>query len=232
MFKILQYNFLSLTRFKMAKYQFAPEYFGFILVVGLFTTIFIGVSSEDALVIGDIKIMNFNIIALFYFIAPILSDIFMYKFYDPNYQYLKLLYPFKVSKVIFIDVLIELFNFKVVFLLCFIIAYIPFCLTYDLIIFERTSITGFFLIITIYINSCLLIRVLKDILKNKVNKSHKNYLKLFALLLFVLITYNENVNLIDLNNYQTIYLLFKISISLIILLIISLYLINVKYDKV
>jgi hypothetical protein len=232
MFKILQYNFLSLTRFKIAKYQFAPEYIGFILVVGLFTTMFTGISSEDALVIGDIKIMNFNIIALFYLIAPILSDIFMYQFYDPNYQYLKLLYPFKVSKAIFIDVLIELFNFKVVFLLCFIIAYIPFCLTYDLIIFEKTSITGFFLIITIYINSCLFIRVLKDIIKNKVNKSHKNYLKLFALLLFILVTYNENVNLIDLDNYQTIYLLFKISISLIILLIISLYLINVKYDKV
>ena len=216
----------------MAKYQFAPEYIGLILVVGMFTTMFLGITSEDALVIGEIKIINFNIIALFYFIAPILSDIFMYKFYDPNYQYFKLLYPFKISKVIFIDVLIELFNFKIVFLIFFIIAYIPFCLTYDLMIFEKTSITGFFLIITAYINSCLLIRILKDILKNKVNKSHKNYLKLFTLLLFVLITYNENVNLIDLNNYQTIYLLFKISISLIILLIISLYLINVKYDKV
>ncbi|MDD7913783.1 hypothetical protein [Polaribacter ponticola] len=128
----------------MAKYQFAPEYIGLILVVGMFTTMFLGITSEDALVIGEIKIINFNIIALFYFIAPILSDIFMYKFYDPNYQYFKLLYPFKISKVIFIDVLIELFNFKIVFLIFFIIAYIPFCLTYDLMIFEKTSITGFF----------------------------------------------------------------------------------------
>jgi hypothetical protein len=232
MFKIFQYNFLSLTRFKIAKYQFAPEYIGFILVVGLFTTILLGVSSEDAFVVGEIKIMNFNIIALFYLIAPILSDIFMYKFYDPNYQYFKLLYPFKISKVIFIDVIIELFSFKIVFLILFIIAYIPFCLTYDLMIFERTSITGFFLIITAYINSCLFIRLLKDIIKNKVNKSHKNYLKLFALLIFILITYNENVNLIDLYNSQTIYLFFNFSISLIILLIILLYLVNIKYDRI
>lgn len=232
MLKILQYNFLSLTRFKISKYQFAPEYIGFFLVAGLFSVIFIGVSSESSLLIDEKKIMNFNIIALFYFFAPILSDVFMYKFYDPNYQYFKLLYPYKIFKVILIDVLIELFSFKLLFLICFIIAYIPFCLTYGLVIFENVSIIGFLLIITIYINSCLFIRLIKDLVKNKVNNYHKNYLKLFAVLIFILMTFNENANLIDLDDLETIYIFFSFSISLILILIVLLYLINIKYDKI
>jgi hypothetical protein len=230
--KILQYNFLTLSRFKISKYQFAPEYIAFFIVAALFSVIFIGVSSEESLMVYEKKIMNFNIIALFYFIAPILSDIFMYKFYDPNYQYFKLLYPFKTSKIIFIDTLVELFSYKILFILCFLIAYIPFCLTYDLILFENISFIGFFLIITTYINSCLFIRIVKDLIKNKVQNSHKNYLKLFIVLIFILMTFNENYNLIDLNNSKTVYIFFNFSLISILTLIVILYFINIKYDRV
>lgn len=232
MIKILQYNFLTLSRFKISKYQFAPEYIGFFIATALFSVMFIGVSSEEPLIVYEKKYMNFNIIALFYFIAPILSDIFMFKFYDPNYQYFKLLYPFKTSKIIFIDTLVEIFSYKILFILCFLIAYIPFCLTYDLILSENISFIGFFLIITTYINSCLFIRIIKDLIKNKVQNSHKNYLKLFIVLIFILMTFNENYNLIDLDNSKTVYIFFNFSLISILTLIVILYFINVKYDRV
>jgi hypothetical protein len=232
MLKIIQYNFISLKRIKIARYQFAPEYIALFILVGLFTIAFIGLSSESPIKYYDFNILNYNKLAFFYLLAPIFIDIFMFKYVGSNYQYFKLLYPFKLSKIIFIDLLLELFSFKIAFIVFFVLAYIPFCLTYNLKITGVIPVFGFLLIICMYINSCLIIRVIKDVMKNKAYDFHKNFLKLFFVVVFVLLTVNENINFINFNSYITIFWFLSFAILSIIVLVILLYLINIKYDKI
>jgi len=232
MLKIIQYNFISLKRIKIARYQFAPEYIALFILVGLFTMAFIGVSSENPIKYGNQDILNYNKLAFFYLLAPIFADVFMFKYVGSNYQYSKLLYPYKLSKIILIDILIELFSFKMVFILCFILMYVPFCLTYNLNITGIIPVLGFALIICMYINSCLIIRVIKDAMKNKAYDFHKNFLKLFFVVMFVLLTVNENINFLKLDSFKTVFWFLSFAALSIIVLVILLYLINIKYDKV
>lgn len=232
MLKIIQYNILTLSRFKMAKYQLIPEYLGLIAVIVLSSLMFTGISCEEIIVDGKLKYMNFNILALYFFLAPILSDVFMYNFYDINYKYFKLLYPFKSLKIIFIDMLLELLSYKLFFILFFVILYIPFCITYDLTFIDNKSLKGFCLIVSMYINACLFVRLIKDIGKDMFFKSYKNYLKLFLVFIVVLLVVNENTKTFTLSKFETAFFLLYISFLSLIVLSGTLYLINIKNDRI
>ncbi|WP_445748885.1 hypothetical protein, partial [Polaribacter sp.] len=93
--EIFNYNLFVFTRFKMAGYQFLPEYFAIIIMIILSTTISMGVSSEELIIYESIRYINFNILSIFFFLFPIIAEVFMYDFYDTNYKYFKLLFPFK-----------------------------------------------------------------------------------------------------------------------------------------
>ncbi len=231
MLKILYYNFITLSRFKMAKYQVIPEYIAIFTVIGLFTMIFMGVSSEEIIVHNNNKYMNFNILALYFFITPILSDIFMNNFYDVNYKYFKLLFPFNIFKTITIDVLLEILNYKLLFIFFFIALYIPFCSVYELSYINQNAIIGFCLVIIMYLNACLSIRLIKYLWNENFMKVYKNYLKAFLIILGALFIVNENTKTLTLNSFETTIHLSFFSVGLTILLTSAIFLINIKNDK-
>lgn len=232
MVEIFKYHYYNLLRFNIATYNLPPEYLGMIFTMGVFTAIFIGTISETPILFEQIRIMNFNKLALFYFISPLVIDLFTYKSYDPNYQYLRVLYPFKLKKIIFIDFLIEFFSYKLILLCYLALAYVPFCLYYKIEVFEIHSFyLGITLIILMYINSCLLIRIIKDSLKNKELNVYKNYFKLFSVVTFIILVINDNTNYMSLNSYETIYKLLVSGIFLLFVLILFIFLINLKDDK-
>jgi hypothetical protein len=103
---------------------------------------------------------------------------------------------------------------------------------YKIEVFEIHSFSlGITLIILMYINSCLLIRIIKDSLKNKELNVYKNYFKLFSVVTFIILVINENTNYMRLNSYETIYKLLISAIILLFVLILFIFLVNLKDDK-
>ncbi len=216
----------------MAGYQFLPEYFAIIIMIILSTTISMGVSSEELIIYESIRYINFNILSIFFFLFPIIAEVFMYDFYDTNYKYFKLLFPFKTKKNILIDVLIEIFSYKLLLIIVFLGLLLPFSFIYDFKLLDLKSIFGFFLIITSYISSCILIRIIKDIGKDNLINTNKNHLKLILAIFIVLFVLNDNTKTLPINALKTSFFLFVFIIVLILLSTIWLFYINSKNDRV
>lgn len=230
--EIFNYNLFVFTRFKMAEYQFLPEYFAIIIMIILSTTISMGVSSEELIAYQSSRYINFNILSIYFFLFPIFAAVFMYDFYDTNYKYFKLLFPFKTKKIILIDFLIEIFSYKLLLIIVFLVLLLPFSFIYNFKLLDITSIFGFFLIITSYVSSCILIRIIKDIGKDNLINTHKNHLKLILAIFIGLFILNENTKTLPINNLKTSFFLFVFIIVIILLSMIRLFHINSKNDRV
>jgi len=230
---ILKYHYYNLKRFNISTLKLLPpEYLGLFFVITLFSIIIFGVSSENCLNNEGYNFIDFNKLAFFYFVAPIFIEAFMYKQYDPNYVYLKVTLPFSNYKIIFIDFLVEFFSIKFIFLFLFPFLYIIFSLSYNLKLFNYSFFKyGFFLILLMYINSCLLINLLKSLVRNSKLDIYKNYVKFFILILIILFIFNENYLWIQFKIASTIFLLINIFVIVFFLQIILLLSINKINDK-
>lgn len=229
--EIFNYNLTLFTRFKMAEYQFLPEYFAVIIMITLSTTICMGVSSEELIIYESNRYINFNILTIYFFLFPILAEVFMYDYYDTNYKYFKILFPFKTKKNILIDVLIEILSYKLLLLIIFLVLFVPFSFVYNFKSLDTKSIFGFFLIIISYVSSCIFIRIIKDVGKDNFINSYKNHLKLILAIFIVFFIFNENTKMLPLNKFSTLTFLLVFLIVLNTLSFTLLFQINSKNDR-
>ncbi len=231
--ELLKYQFITLSRFRISQFQFLPEYLGLLFALLVFTIILLGVSSEEQLSYDNDKFINYTYIFIYFLVMPIFLESFMKKSYMPNYRYLKLLFPFSLTKMVFIDILFELFSFKLFILFFYLVLVIPFSIVYEVhFIGKPLSVLGMVLVILIYMNSCLLILTIKSFMKSRALKFYSNFLKLFVIVFFVMYFIFNNINLMKYDTLEVFKNLISILSIAFFVLFVLIYMINLKYDKV
>lgn len=229
--QIIKYHFISLTRFEIAKYRIAPEYIALIFTIFLFSTIILGLSVENPIYIEKFYFINLNYLTIYIFVVPIFLDAFMKASYTPNYIYLKLVFPFNLIKFTIFDFLFEFLSFKFIIPLSVLLLISPFIYYYQLNFEFGFIIKGLLLIFLTYSNSCLLINVIKNTMKDKSYIFHKNLIRFIFIFLAFVIVYNENVEILPLSDFKTTSLFLNFSIiGFIVLYFINLFIL-VKSEK-
>jgi hypothetical protein len=234
MYEILKYHALTLSRLSISRLKFLPpEYMAIIAIMIFVALVSMGVSSQNYILVDGVRIVNYNLLSLYFLFAPIIMDVYLDKSYESNYHFFCLLLPYSFNKKILTGVLFEVFSCKIVFIIACILVYIPFCLSYDLDFSSlKYLVLGMVLVLSMYVNSCLIIRFLKDLKKEKGFIYYKNYLKLFLFITFLMMTINENYTLINLYEIATIFLLLSFSLFLFVFLVASIFFVNLTFDKV
>lgn len=208
-----------------------PEYIGLFLSVFVFSVIIFGYSFEEYLFVNNQHFVNFNILSLFYFVAPILFELFMFDYYDPNYRYLKLLMPYSQFQIFCIDFCLEFFSFKFLFVLLFPILYLIFSYFNKFSNSYYGNSSGVLLILLMYVNSSLLIGIIKNNFVKRKKRFAKNFIKLMGYFFIAFLIVNSNLNIIDLDKFETIFLMIKISAIAIPLQICCYFILSSKIDK-
>ena len=201
----LSYQIKSLKRFKIAYYQLVPEYIGLICVVLVFSFMVLGISSDESILINNKKIINYNYLINYFFVIPIILESLIAKDYMPNYDKLKIIFPFSKLKILMIDLFIELLGFKIIILVFTIILYIPFSYIFKLDTMCLELLYVFALVLLSYVNSCFIIRIIK--IKSRDNLMNKNFLKIIVLLFLI----------VSISMSYSIFLLFLLLLLLLII---------------
>lgn len=216
MYSFIKYQLKSLKRFNIAYYQLIPEYLGLILLILVFTTMILGVSSDEAILINEGKVINYNYLIIYFFIFPIVVESLIVKDYMPNYYKLKLLFPFSIWKIILLDLFLEVFGYKLLIPIIGIVLYFFFSYFFNLIFIYDISFFSFSSIVFSYLNSCMIIKLFKIFSKD--NIINKNYMKIVITLFIGLLFLKErNYTLESINAFLLLFL----SLILILILIFS-----------
>jgi hypothetical protein len=229
---IFKYQLLSFSRLKMSPFKTPPDFIAIILSIGFITFLTVALASENPFIVNEKKILNFNYIVFFFYIASFFSEGYIIGFYTPNYKYIKLLFPMKLKTQILLDFLSELFSYKILILIFSLLSFIIVSITYKITLWSSLNIVGIILIILSYINSCLLIQLIKDKMRKNAFNFNKNFFKLFFFLLMVIATINSNLNFVNFKELKTAYSFLIISIFLPIFFVLIIFRINTKQDKI
>lgn len=203
----------------MSTFNAPPDFIAIVLSIGFMTTLATAIAFENPIIFNNIELLNFNYIVVFFYLSIFFFDGYISKSYTPNYKYIRLLYPQKIKTQIYHNLLFEILSFKIVFLIFFFIAYIIFSYSYDIVFFNIINLKGIFLIGITYLNTCIIVRLVKDIIRKKIQGYQNNFFKILFTLLFVVWVYNHNTKVINFNLYQTmdkvLYLSFLLLITLL-----------------
>jgi hypothetical protein len=229
---ILKYHLLSFTRLKMSTFRAPPDYIAIVLSIGFISGLIVAISSENPIIINQEKILNFNYIAIFFYVASFFFEGYILDYYAPNYQYVKLIFPVKLSKLIFIDFLGEIFSYKIIFIIFFILAFVALSNNYKIELWNSFNIVGIFLIILSYVNSCLLVQVIKNKMRSIAFSFHKNFFKLLFFTLLIITTLNKNLKLIKFDELNTLYWFLVFSLLLTVTFVFIIFRINMKKDRI
>lgn len=229
---IIKYQFLSFKRIKMTTFIAPPDFIAIILSIIFFSFITTAIAAEKPFRVNDLNILNYNYIVFLIYLFTFFFEAYILNFYTPNYKYIKLIYPLKLKQQIFIDVLSEMFSYKIFLFTFLFISFFSLKSSYNITLFNNLNIFGILLIMLTYLNSCLLIRIIKDKMKSKAFDFHKNFFKLFFILLLIIATINNNLEILNFTEVKVLYILLFSSFILASLFIIILFAINSKLDKV
>jgi len=216
----------------MTVFKTPPDYIALILSIGIITILTMGMAAESPLMFNNKRILNFNYIVNLFYLASFFFEGYIFNYYTPNYQYIKLLFPIKLKRQFFIDLLIEIFSYKIFLILFSILGFFIFSKTYKIVFWSGLNLLGLFLIILSYINSCLLIIAIKNKMKRDAFNFRKNFFKLFLFFMALILIINQNRKLIDFDSIKTFYTLLIASIILTIVLILIIFRITIKEDKI
>lgn len=228
---LIKYKYLSFVRFKMSPFLAPPDFLAILLSFLFLSAITIGLSLENPIDLLDDKIINFNyIICLNYFII-LFFESYIVNYTTPNYKYIKILLPLNINKIIIVDVLTEVFSYKILSL-CFLgISYLIFLNYYEVTAMSGINLIGVLLVLLSYINSCLLIVIIKNKKSNYLDQN-KNIIKLFFFILIIVSVINYNIKLVNFDAIDTTYGLGILIIILNIIFVNYIYFVNVRYDRI
>jgi len=216
---ILTYHKISFLRFKMSTFNAPPDFIAIVLSIGFMTILATAMAFENPLIFENIELFNFNYIVVFFYLGILFFDGYISKSYTPNFKYVRLLYPQKLKTQIYHNILFEILSFKIFFVIIFFISFIIFSYSYDISIFHKQNIKGVFLIGITYLNICIIVRLVKDSVRKKIQGYQNNFFKILFTLLFIVWVYNHNTKIISFNLYQTMVKVLYISFLLLITLL-------------
>ncbi|MCF6350338.1 MAG: hypothetical protein L3J23_04835 [Flavobacteriaceae bacterium] len=229
---ILKYQYLSFIRVRMTTFKTSPDFIVLILSLALLTMMAYGVSSENFIEIETDKLINYNFLIVFNFFIIFFFEGYIYKYNTPNYRYIKLLLPYKRNVILMIDLIYELFSYKGILILLNICYLFIFCYVYELSILHTFNLVGFLLLFITFVNSILLVRIIKEKMKGNAFDFHKNFYKIFFTLILILAVINSNLDIINLNSVKAIFRILGFSIFCTVILIITFFRINSIDDKI
>jgi len=212
---LLKYNYKSFLRLKMSPFIAPPDFLAILLSLLFLSVVTVGLSFDNPIIFFNKRIINFNYVIILNYLIALFFEGYIFNYYTPNYKYLKLLFPYKIKRIIVIDLLLEIFSFKFLLLVFFFMSYL-----------------GFIFFILSYINSCFLVCIIKCIKRINVLNQNKNLFKTIFFLLIAMAIINDNYKLIKFDEISTLFILGMIIFFLNILFLFFLYRINVFYDKI
>lgn len=216
----------------MSTFKAPPDYVAIVLSIGFISGLVVAISSENPIIINQEKILNFNYVVIFFYVASFFFEGYILDYYTPNYQYVKLAFPVKLSKLIFIDFLGEILSYKIALIIFFIIAFVALSGNFKIVLWNSFNIVGFFLIVLSYVNSCLLVQVIKNKMRSNAFSFHKNFFKLLFFTLLIIAALNKNLKLIKFDELNTLYWFLVFSLLLTVTFVFIIFRINMKKDRI
>lgn len=229
---IFKYHLLSFSRLKMSTFKAPPDFIAIVISIGFISVLTVALAYENPLIVDEIKILNFNYIVALFYIISFFSEAYILSLYTPNYRYIKLLIPNRATKQICIDTLSEIVSYKLFILLFVFVAFFVLSSTYKIALWEKFNIIGILLIILSYLNSCLLIQLIKDKMRKNAFNLNTNLFKLLFFLLLAISIVNSNLNIVNFKDIKVMYALLLISTVLPFIFLLIIFRINVKQDRI
>ncbi len=216
----------------MSPFIAPPDFLAILLSLLFLSVVTVGLSFDNPIIFFNKRIINFNYVIILNYLIALFFEGYIFNYYTPNYKYLKLLFPYKIKRIIVIDLLLEIFSFKFLLLVFFFMSYLILFNSFETTLNHRINLLGFIFFILSYINSCFLVCIIKCIKRINVLNQNKNLFKTIFFLLIAMAIINDNYKLIKFDEISTLFILGMIIFFLNILFLFFLYRINVFYDKI
>lgn len=228
--KLLKYRWLSFSRLKMSPFIAPPDFIAILIsliLIGGLTTIY---AFEESLVVSNNIILNYNYISIFIYITLLFFEAYIQNFYSPNFYYLKLTIPVCTIKLIWFEILLEMFSYKFVFILT--IFFVSLFLSGQIKVFHIFNFLGWGLILAVYLNVCLLIIILRYFSIKKSFHLGINFLKLMLSILLIMFILNKSNLYLNFKSIQTFYTLLFINLFVTLILTIKIWMLYNYDDKI
>jgi hypothetical protein len=228
--ELIKYKWISFKRIKMTPYLTPPDSIALIILILIITSLVTIISFDNSIVFEHKKYFNFTYVNILTYLGIFFFESYIENAHTPNYNYIKIIVPLRIERILFNDLLLEICSYKFIFIFSFLINYFYFF--DETLFFHWINYLGLFSVFVSYINICIIMRLFKDISRKNKMEISINSFKLLFLLLFVILTINSNCRIIRFDNLLTlIYLLFLNGFVFLICTSRWLY-ININRDKV